>query len=175
MITHKSLRWKGVFQCSIWLDTCVFYVICISRCVAGNLRYRITWRISVPSVSFRIRKVDCVLIQSCTCKSEQCLKPCCNLVYDEPCENPVDKTGFELRAKKWRHVTQREGHSAVPTSQCQFFLTEHTEDRLCGLVVRVLDYRSRGPRFDSRALQKKSSWSGTGSTQPREYNWGATW
>jgi hypothetical protein len=28
-------------------------------------------------------------------------------------------------------------------------------DRLCGLVIRVLDYRSRGPGFDSRALQKK--------------------
>jgi hypothetical protein len=28
-------------------------------------------------------------------------------------------------------------------------------DRLCGLVVRVLAYRSRGPGFDSRALQKK--------------------
>jgi hypothetical protein len=27
--------------------------------------------------------------------------------------------------------------------------------RLCGLVVRVLDYRSRGPGFDSRELQKK--------------------
>jgi hypothetical protein len=47
--------------------------------------------------------------------------------------------------------------------------------RMYGLVVRVLYYRSRGPGFDSRALQKKSSGSGTGSTQPREYNWGATW
>jgi hypothetical protein len=28
-------------------------------------------------------------------------------------------------------------------------------DRLCGLVVRVLDYRSRGPGFDSLALPKK--------------------
>jgi hypothetical protein len=28
-------------------------------------------------------------------------------------------------------------------------------DRLCGLVVRVLDYRSRRPGFDFRALQKK--------------------
>jgi hypothetical protein len=28
-------------------------------------------------------------------------------------------------------------------------------DRLCGLVVRVLDYRCRDPGFDSRALQKK--------------------
>jgi hypothetical protein len=45
-----------------------------------------------------------------------------------------------------------------------------TVDRLCGLVVRVLDYRSRAPGFDSRALQTKSSGSGTGSTQPREYN-----
>jgi hypothetical protein len=27
-------------------------------------------------------------------------------------------------------------------------------DRLCGLVVRVLDYRCRGPEFDSRALKK---------------------
>jgi hypothetical protein len=28
-------------------------------------------------------------------------------------------------------------------------------DRLCGLVVRVLDYRSRGPGFDSQALPEK--------------------
>jgi hypothetical protein len=47
-------------------------------------------------------------------------------------------------------------------------------DRLCGLVVSVPDYRSRGlgvipalPDFLS------SSGSGTGSTQPREYNWRA--
>jgi hypothetical protein len=40
-----------------------------------------------------------------------------------------------------------------------------------GYKVRVLDYRSRGPGFDSRAIpEKKSSGSGTGSTQPREYN-----
>jgi hypothetical protein len=31
------------------------------------------------------------------------------------------------------------------------------------------------PGLDSRHYQKKSSGSGTGSTQPREYNWGATW
>jgi hypothetical protein len=48
-------------------------------------------------------------------------------------------------------------------------------DRLCGIVVSVPGYRSGGPGLDSRALQKKNSGSGTGSTQPREYNWGATW
>jgi hypothetical protein len=37
-------------------------------------------------------------------------------------------------------------------------------DRLCGLVVRVPGYRSRGPGF------LRSSGSGTGSTQPRECN-----
>jgi hypothetical protein len=31
------------------------------------------------------------------------------------------------------------------------------DDRLCGLVVRVLDYRCRGPGFDSLALQKKKA------------------
>jgi hypothetical protein len=36
-----------------------------------------------------------------------------------------------------------------------FLFVWMTADRLCGLVVRVLDHRFRGPGFDSRALQKK--------------------
>jgi hypothetical protein len=49
-------------------------------------------------------------------------------------------------------------------------------DRFCGLVVRVLGYRSRSPgSIPGTTRKKKSSGSGTGSTQPREYNWGATW
>jgi hypothetical protein len=44
-------------------------------------------------------------------------------------------------------------------------------DRLCGLVVRVLGYRSGGPGFDSRHYQERKV---VGlervSTQPREYN-----
>jgi hypothetical protein len=40
------------------------------------------------------------------------------------------------------------------------------KDRLCGLVVRVSGYRSRGPGFNFL----RNSGSGTGSTQPREDN-----
>jgi hypothetical protein len=39
-------------------------------------------------------------------------------------------------------------------------------DRLCGLVVRVSSYRSRGP-----ADFLRSRGSGTGSTQPHEGKW----
>jgi hypothetical protein len=44
----------------------------------------------------------------------------------------------------------------------------------CGLVVKVLIYRSGSPG-PFPALPEKSSLSGTGSTQPRENNWGTTW
>jgi hypothetical protein len=51
-----------------------------------------------------------------------------------------------------------------------FVLSLITCDRLCGLVVRVLgtdpEARVRFPALP----EKKSSGSGTGSTQPREYN-----
>jgi hypothetical protein len=55
-------------------------------------------------------------------------------------------------------------------------------DRLCGLVVRVLGSDSEArvrfpvlPDFLKKKKTDNSSGSGTGSTQPREYNWGATW
>jgi hypothetical protein len=43
-------------------------------------------------------------------------------------------------------------------------------DVLCGLVVRVLGYRSGGPGSIPDTTRKKISGSGTGCTQPREYN-----
>jgi hypothetical protein len=45
-----------------------------------------------------------------------------------------------------------------------------TNDRLCGLKLRVLGYRSGGPGSIPGITSKNSSGSGTGSTQPREYN-----
>jgi hypothetical protein len=47
---------------------------------------------------------------------------------------------------------------------------ERVNDRLCGQVVSVLGYRSGGPGSIPGTTRKKSSGSGTGSTQPREYN-----
>jgi hypothetical protein len=51
-----------------------------------------------------------------------------------------------------------------------FDVLYHYIDRLRGLVVRVLGYRSEGPGSIPGTTRKKSSGSGTGSTQPREYN-----
>jgi hypothetical protein len=47
----------------------------------------------------------------------------------------------------------------------------HIRDRLCGLVVRVPAYRSRGPGLIPGATRiSDKQWSGTGSIQPRGYN-----
>jgi hypothetical protein len=49
-------------------------------------------------------------------------------------------------------------------------LVNNIKDHLCGLVVRVLGYRSGGPGSIPGITRKKSSGSGTGFTQLREYN-----
>jgi hypothetical protein len=54
-----------------------------------------------------------------------------------------------------------------------FYVDESS--RLCDLVVRILGYRSGGTGSIPGTTRKKTSGSGTGSTQPRDYNWGATW
>jgi hypothetical protein len=51
-----------------------------------------------------------------------------------------------------------------------FYVLKEKRDRLCGLVVRVLGYRSGDPGSIPGTTRKKSSGSGTGYTQPREYN-----
>jgi hypothetical protein len=55
-------------------------------------------------------------------------------------------------------------------NQKNLFLNYFRTHRLCGLVVRVLGYRSRGPGWIPGTSRKKSSGSVTGFTQPREYN-----
>jgi hypothetical protein len=92
--------------------------------------------------------------------------------------------------KLWISVFTRARHAHTQKTMYEicfivYGLFNHAFDRLCGLVVRVLDYRSGGPgsisgttRFSEKKKEKRkenSSGSGTGSTQPREYNWGATW
>ena len=55
---------------------------------------------------------------------------------------------------------------------------ERIYGHLFGIVVSMFDCHSRGPGFDSRLNPRNVSWSigsGTGSTQPREDNWVATW
>jgi hypothetical protein len=44
------------------------------------------------------------------------------------------------------------------------------DDSFCGLAVRVFGYRSEAPGFITGTTRKKNSGSGTGSTQPCEYN-----
>jgi hypothetical protein len=61
---------------------------------------------------------------------------------------------------------QRRSHSSVTPD---YF--EPAKSSLCGLVTRDPGYRSRGPvRFPALPDFLRSSGSGTGSTQPREYN-----
>jgi hypothetical protein len=58
----------------------------------------------------------------------------------------------------------------VEISIAKFKKYKSPGDRLCGLVVRVLGYRSGGPGSIPGTTRKKSIRSGTGCTQPREYN-----
>ena len=57
-------------------------------------------------------------------------------------------------------------------------VTANTMDHLFGIVVSTSDCHPRGLGFDSRLYPRNFSGSivsGTGSTQPREDNWVATW
>jgi hypothetical protein len=74
----------------------------------------------------------------------------------------------------WYHFMLALINVQVPTTHFPVtgftFVCVHS-DRLCGLVVSVLGYRSGGPVFDFPALpEKKVVGLERGSTQPREYN-----
>jgi hypothetical protein len=64
----------------------------------------------------------------------------------------------------------------LPTDEIHMYIASSIKeaydirnDRLCDLVVRVLGYRSGGPG-SIPGTTRKCSGSGTGITQPREYN-----
>jgi hypothetical protein len=54
--------------------------------------------------------------------------------------------------------------------ELNLYMFVEESDRLCGLVVRVLGYRYGDPGSIPGTTKKKSSGSGMGFTQPREYN-----
>jgi hypothetical protein len=93
--------------------------------------------------------------------------------------NPEDD-GTNFFPKHYKHV---EGNKFLcPLFVCLCFIYRYLfifsysfRNRLCGLVVRVLGYRSGGPGSIPGTTRKKCNVSETGSIQPREYNWGATW
>jgi hypothetical protein len=71
-----------------------------------------------------------------------------------------------------KHVLYRGGPQESTSMETCFERSFILEDRLCGLVVTDPEVPGSIPgatRFS------ESSGSGTGSTQPREDNWGATW
>jgi hypothetical protein len=77
---------------------------------------------------------------------------------------------------KWRLSRSVVRVNEIPELMVGYKTSERLiTDRLCGLVARVLGYRSGSPGSIPGTTSKKSSGSGTGSTQPREYNWVATW
>jgi hypothetical protein len=85
---------------------------------------------------------------------------------DEGRENRKRERGAQRNSKNTRSLeikfSLRSSNTCI-IKQIYFFqkgksilsMYHINRDRLCGLVVRVLDYRCRGPGFDSRTLQKK--------------------
>jgi hypothetical protein len=72
-------------------------------------------------------------------------------------DNPLSAKVFTNFVDKWRSLGRYStladsGHRVCFSVFCFVMWLRY---RLCGLVVRVLDYRSRGPGLDSRALQEK--------------------
>jgi hypothetical protein len=74
----------------------------------------------------------------------------------------------------WKGLVRNDKYASKLRIKLPFCLTE---ERLCGLVVRVLGYRSGGPgsipgttRFSGGRGEENSSGSGTGCTQSLEYN-----
>jgi hypothetical protein len=80
----------------------------------------------------------------------------------------------------------KDNHASPPNKSCTLqklalfpwwigIFVNYMWHRLCGLVVNVPGYTEVRVRFPVLPDFLRSSGSGKGSTQPREYNWGDTW
>jgi hypothetical protein len=102
-----------------------------------------------------------------------------SVLFSSVCEETAILSGVVVWELDDKRCGQAEGCATVKCRLCRSinsyrFLLLRT-DRLCGLVVRVIGYTSGGPGSIPVTTRKNISGSGTESTQPREYNWGATW
>jgi hypothetical protein len=85
----------------------------------------------------------------------------------QSCHMVLDEVLFDHQRPMCRLVVV----DKKPNHSCPLFRTFRSQcDCLCSLVVTVLGYRSGGPGSIPATTRKKSNESGTGSTQPREYN-----
>jgi hypothetical protein len=66
------------------------------------------------------------------------------------------------------HIAEAFPYSEAISTIKNNFIFLAFNDRLCGLVIRVPGYRSRGPGFPALPDFLRSSGSETGPTQPRE-------
>jgi hypothetical protein len=111
---------------------------------------------------------------SCDCMIERylcCVTPCIititRQVYGVNCyiQNEGSLAGFAADATPLKY-----GYGSFFCNPILFIISISTfSDRLCGLVVRVLGYRSGGSGSILGTTRKKSNGLGTGSTQPLEY------
>jgi hypothetical protein len=67
----------------------------------------------------------------------------------------------------WYNLFGQSNFSLTSSERREIMFIYYICDRLCGLVVRVLGYRSGGPGSIPGTTRKKSSGSGMGCTQPR--------
>jgi hypothetical protein len=93
--------------------------------------------------------------------------PCCE-VFQDATSSATQRKPYVSNVARCFRMRLAQPHKETPMFQMS--------DRLCGPVVRVPGYRSEVlVRFPALPDFLTSSGSGTGSTQPREYNWRTTW